>query len=104
MAGIHANRLQSFNTRKFLNFDKLNYWFMAKSTMVKLTEKKSGEEREFTITHAQDLLDLEKKMSVSNWELTDSNFVLENGIIKRTNTGDSKESTSEEPANTSNTE
>lgn len=72
---------------------------MTKETTVKLTHK--NEEREFTISHAQDLLDLEKKMGVSNWELTDSNFTLEDGTIKRTNTGDSKESAEQKPANPS---
>ena len=47
-------------------------------------------EREYSITHAQDLLDLEKKMGVNNWKLTDSKFMLKNGIIQRANSGPDK--------------
>ena len=38
--------------------------------------------QEYEITHAQDLINLEKKMGVDNWKLTDPQFTLENGIIK----------------------
>ena len=55
-------------------------------TIVKLSCKVLKEKnREFEITHAQNLLDLEKQMGVNNWELTDKNFMLNNGTIERAN-------------------
>ena len=62
-------------------------------TTVKLSCKVLDvKDRSFTISHAQSLLAKEKQMGVANWELTDSKFTLDNGIIKPTNTGANKES------------
>lgn len=55
-------------------------------TKVKLScEVLDVKNREFEITHAQNLLDVEKKMGLSNWKLSDSKFMLTNGIIQRAN-------------------
>lgn len=50
---------------------------------VKLTADSLGETRAFDLSHAQDLLDFEKKIEAKTWKLDDPNFTLdENGSIK----------------------
>ncbi len=53
-------------------------------TTVKLSSE-AAKDREFEISHAQRLLDLERKHGFSNWKLTDNKFMLKDGIIQRAN-------------------
>lgn len=72
---------------------------MAKETTVKLSCEALGiKEQVYPIQHAQDLLDIESKMGVNNWKLTDSKFKLNNGKIERSNSGPDQGAGSQEPS------
>lgn len=68
---------------------------------VKLTAESLGDTREFTLEHAQAILDHEKNIQCPRWKLDDKNFTLDkNGVIK--STGSSKESKKHETNSGSN--
>jgi hypothetical protein len=58
---------------------------MAESTKVNLTSKSLKETREFTVKHAEDLLEYQDKhKGVSDWEVDDPNYELKDGAITPT--------------------
>jgi hypothetical protein len=57
-------------------------------TTVKLScQSLSVKDKLFEISHAQNLLDVEKRLGFQNWQLTDKNFTLKDGIIERATKG-----------------
>lgn len=63
-------------------------------TTVKLKQK--DQEHEFSIEHANALLNYEKQLGLQNWTLEDKNFELKDGLIKRKNSRANKESPEQE--------
>lgn len=54
--------------------------------MTEVTLKHGETSQKFGIEHAQNILALEERLGAKNWELSDSNYELEDGIIKRKST------------------
>jgi hypothetical protein len=52
-------------------------------TIVKLRSKSLDETREFDIAHAERILQYQDKYPPKDWELNDTNFVYNDGTIKR---------------------
>lgn len=63
---------------------------MSETTVLLSCDVLDVKNKPFKISHAQKILDMEKKMNVENWKLTDKNFMLNNGTIERSNSGAGK--------------
>lgn len=68
---------------------------MAKETIVKLNSQSLSEDRGFAISHAEEILKMQK-VHGGDWVLADKNFILkENGTIERAGPGKDKSTQAE---------